>query len=128
MPLFDPEKGGGALVTLTYYGAEKVIPNYNVMGVAKAALEASVRYLAADIGAKNIRCNAISAGPVRTLAAMGISGFRDMLKLVADKAPLKRNVAADEVGKTALFLVSDLSSGITGETIHVDCGYSVMGM
>ncbi len=127
MPLFDPEKGG-ALVTLTYYGAEKVIPNYNVMGVAKAALEASVRYLAADIGAKNIRCNAISAGPVRTLAAMGISGFRDMLKLVADKAPLKRNVAADEVGKTALFLVSDLSSGITGETIHVDCGYSVMGM
>lgn len=127
LPLFDAEKGG-ALVTLTYYGAEKVIPNYNVMGVAKAALEASVRYLAADLGNKNIRCNSISAGPVRTLAAMGISGFRDMLKFVADRAPLKRNVHAEEVGKAALFLVSDLSSGITGETVHVDCGYNVMGM
>lgn len=119
---------GGSIVTLTYYGAEKVVPNYNVMGVAKAALEASVRYLAADLGDKNIRCNAISAGPVRTLAAMGISGFRDMLKNVADTAPLKRNVSAEEVGKTALFLASDLSSGITGEIIHVDCGYNVMGM
>lgn len=119
---------GGSIVTLTYYGAEKVVPNYNVMGVAKAALEASVRYLAADVGSKNVRVNAISAGPVRTLAAMGISGFRDMLKNVADTAPLKRNVQAEEVGKTALFLASDLSSGITGEVIHVDCGYNVMGM
>jgi enoyl-[acyl-carrier protein] reductase I len=119
---------GGSIVTLTYYGAEKVVPNYNVMGVAKAALEASVRYLAADLGDKGIRVNAISAGPVRTLAAMGISGFRDMLKTVADTAPLKRNVAAEEVGKAALFFVSGLSSGVTGEIMHVDCGYNVMGM
>ena len=119
---------GGSIVTLTYYGAEKVIPNYNVMGVAKAALEASVRYLAADLGNKNIRVNAISAGPVRTLAAMGISGFRDMLKYVADKTPLKRNIQAEEVGKTAFYFISDLSSGVTGEVIHVDCGYSIMGM
>ena len=119
---------GGSIVTLTYYGAEKVIPNYNVMGVAKAALEASVRYLAADLGEHNIRVNAISAGPVRTLAAMGITGFRDMLKLVEQKAPLKRNVEAQEVGTTALYFVSDLSSGVTGEVIHVDCGYSIMGM
>jgi enoyl-[acyl-carrier protein] reductase I len=119
---------GGSIVTLTYYGAEKVVPNYNVMGVAKAALEASVRYLAADLGSKNVRVNAISAGPVRTLAAMGISGFRDMLKNVADTAPLKRNVQAEEVGKSALFLASDLSSGVTGEILHVDCGYNVMGM
>ncbi|MBY0356430.1 MAG: enoyl-ACP reductase [Candidatus Obscuribacterales bacterium] len=119
---------GGSIVTLTYYGAEKVVPNYNVMGVAKAALEASVRYLAADLGEQKIRVNAISAGPVRTLAAMGISGFRDMLKHVADRAPLKRNVQADEVGKSALFLCSDLSSGVTGEVLHVDCGYSIMGM
>jgi enoyl-[acyl-carrier protein] reductase I len=119
---------GGSIVTLTYYGAEKVIPHYNVMGVAKAALEASVRYLAADLGDKKIRVNAISAGPVRTLAAMGIAGFRDMLKVVADRAPLKRNVQADEVGKSALYLTSDLSSGVTGEVIHVDCGYSIMGM
>jgi enoyl-[acyl-carrier protein] reductase I len=120
--------GGGSIVTLTYYGAEKVIPNYNVMGVAKAALEASVRYLAADLGEHNVRVNAISAGPVRTLAAMGISGFREMLKYVEQRAPLKRNVQAQEVGKTALYLVSDLSSGVTGEVVHVDCGYSVMGM
>lgn len=119
---------GGSIVTLTYYGAEKVVPNYNVMGVAKAALEASVRYLASDLGDKNVRVNAISAGPVRTLAAMGISGFREMLKNVADTAPLKRNVQAEEVGKAALFLASDLSSGITGEILHVDCGYNVMGM
>jgi enoyl-[acyl-carrier protein] reductase I len=119
---------GGSIVTLTYYGAEKVVPNYNVMGVAKAALEASVRYLAADLGSKNIRVNAISAGPVRTLAAMGISGFRDMLKHVADRTPLKRNVQAEEVGKTALYLASDLASGVTGEVIHVDCGYSIIGM
>lgn len=119
---------GGSIVTLTYYGAEKVVPNYNVMGVAKAALEASVRYLAADLGDRKIRVNAISAGPVRTLAAMGISGFRDMLKHVADRAPLKRNVQAEEVGKSALYLASDLSSGVTGEVLHVDCGYSIMGM
>jgi enoyl-[acyl-carrier protein] reductase I len=121
-------KDGGSITTLTYYGAEKVVPHYNVMGVAKAALEASVRYLAADLGDKNIRVNAISAGPVRTLAAMGIAGFRDMLKHVADKTPLKRNVQAEEVGKTALYLTSDLSSGVTGEIIHVDCGYSIIGM
>lgn len=119
---------GGSIVTLTYYGAEKVVPNYNVMGVAKAALEASVRYLAADLGEHGIRVNAISAGPVRTLAAMGISGFREMLKYVEQRAPLKRNVQAQEVGKTALYLVSDLASGVTGEVVHVDCGYSVMGM
>lgn len=122
------KENGGNIVTLTYYGAEKVIPNYNVMGVAKAALEASVRYLAADLGAHNVRVNAISAGPVRTLAAMGIAGFREMLKLVEQKTPLKRNVQSQEVGSTALYLVSDLSSGVTGEVIHVDCGYSIMGM
>ncbi len=121
-------KNGGSIVTLTYYGAEKVVPHYNVMGVAKAALESSVMYLAADLGDKNIRCNAISAGPVRTLAAMGISGFRDMLKLVEQRAPLKRNVQAEEVGNTALYLASGLSSGVTGEVIHVDCGYSIIGM
>ncbi len=121
-------KNGGSIVTLTYYGAEKVVPHYNVMGVAKAALEASVQYMAADLGEKNIRVNAISAGPVRTLAAMGIAGFREMLKVVEAKAPLKRNVSAEEVGKTALYLTSDLSSGVTGEVIHVDCGYSIMGM
>jgi enoyl-[acyl-carrier protein] reductase I len=121
-------KNGGSITTLTYYGAEKVVPHYNVMGVAKAALEASVRYLAADLGDKNIRVNAISAGPVRTLAAMGIAGFRDMLKHVAERTPLKRNVQAEEVGKTALYLASDLASGVTGEIIHVDCGYNVIGM
>jgi len=126
LPLLKPN--GGSIVTLTYYGAEKVVPNYNVMGVAKAALEASVRYLAADLGEHNVRVNAISAGPVRTLAAMGIAGFRDMLKYVEQRAPLKRNVQAQEVGKTALYLASDLASGVTGEVVHVDCGYSVMGM
>jgi len=125
MPLM---KNGGSIVTLTYYGAEKVVPHYNVMGVAKAALEASVQYMAADLGEKGIRVNAISAGPVRTLAAMGIAGLREMLKVVEQKAPLKRNVQAEEVGKTALYLASDLSSGVTGEVIHVDCGYSIMGM
>ena len=98
------------------------------MGVAKAALESSVRYLAADLGEKNIRVNAISAGPVRTLAAMGIAGFRDMLKFVASRAPLKRNVKAEEVGKTSLYLLSDLASGVTGEIIYVDCGYNIMAM
>ena len=119
---------GGSIVTLSYYGAEKVIPNYNVMGVAKAALEAPVRYLASDLGGHNIRVNAISAGPVRTLAAMGISGFRDMLKYVEQRTPLKRNVQADEVGKSALYFLSDLASGVTGEVLHVDCGYSIVGM
>lgn len=122
------EQNGGSMVTLTYYGSEKVVKNYNVMGVAKAALEASVRYLAADLGQSNIRVNAISAGPVRTLAAMGIAGFRDMLKYVEQRTPLKRNVQADEVGKTALYLSSDLASAVTGEIVHVDCGYSIMGL
>jgi enoyl-[acyl-carrier protein] reductase I len=118
---------GGAIVTLTYYGAEKVIPRYNVMGVAKAALEATVRYLANDLGPKHIRVNAISAGPIKTLASRGISGFGDMLKVQAERAPLKRNVDAAEVGATAAFLLSDAGSGITGETIYVDCGYNIMG-
>ena len=118
---------GGAIVTLTYYGAEKVVPRYNVMGVAKAALEASVRYLAYDLGPKNIRVNAISAGPIKTLASRGISGFGDMLKVQAERAPLKRNVDAAEVGATAAFLLSEAGSGITGETIYVDCGYNIMG-
>lgn len=119
---------GGSIVTMTYYGAEKVVPNYNVMGVAKAALEASTRYLAADLGKQNIRVNAISAGPINTLSARGVKNMGSLLGYVADKSPLKRNVTADEVGRTALFLVSDLSSGITGETIYVDCGYNIMGV
>jgi enoyl-[acyl-carrier protein] reductase I len=118
---------GGAIVTMTYYGAEKVVPKYNVMGVAKAALEASVRYLANDLGPKNIRVNAISAGPIKTLAARGISGLGEMLKSHAERAPLKRNVDPGEVGATAAFLLSEGGSGITGETIYVDCGYNVMG-
>src|SRR5213082_512808 len=118
---------GGGIVTLTYYGAEKVVPRYNVMGVAKAALEATVRYLAADLGPQKIRVNAISAGPIKTLAARGISGLGDMLKAHAERAPLKRNVETSEVGDTALYLSSDLSTGITGETIYVDCGYNIMG-
>ena len=118
---------GGSIVTLTYYGAEKVVPRYNVMGVAKAALEATVRYLANDLGPKNIRVNAISAGPIKTLASRGISGFGDMLKIQAERAPLKRNVDAAEVGATAAFLLSDAGSGITGETLYVDCGYNIMG-
>ncbi|PYT96496.1 MAG: NADH-specific enoyl-ACP reductase [Acidobacteria bacterium] len=118
---------GGGIVTLTYYGAEKVVPHYNVMGVAKAALEATVRYLANDLGPKAIRVNAISAGPIKTLAARGISGLSDMLKLHAERAPLKRNVDPSEVGGTAAFLLSDAGSGITGETIYVDCGYNIMG-
>jgi enoyl-[acyl-carrier protein] reductase I len=118
---------GGGIVTLTYYGAEKVVPKYNVMGVAKAALEASVRYLANDLGAKNIRVNAISAGPIKTLAARGISGLGEMLKSHAERAPLKRNVDPGEVGGAAAFLLSESGSGITGETIYVDCGYNIMG-
>jgi enoyl-[acyl-carrier protein] reductase I len=118
---------GGSIVTMSYFGAEKVVPKYNVMGVAKAALEASVRYLASDLGAKNIRVNAISAGPIKTLAARGISGLGDMLKAHAERSPLKRNVNPAEVGATAAFLLSDGASGITGETIYVDCGYNIMG-
>jgi len=117
----------GSVMTLTYYGAEKVVPHYNVMGVAKAALEASVRYLAYDLGRQKVRVNAISAGPIKTLAARGIAGFGEMLGVQAEKAPLQRNVEVDEVGSTALFLASDLSTGITGETIYVDCGYNIMG-
>ena len=118
---------GGSVMTLTYYGAEKVVPRYNVMGVAKAALEATVRYLANDVGPKRIRVNAISAGPIKTLAARGISHFSDMLKSQAERSPLKRNVEVEEVGSAALFLASDLSTGITGEVLYVDCGYNIMG-
>ena len=118
---------GGGIITMTYYGAEKVVPKYNVMGVAKAALEATVRYLAHELGPKNIRVNAISAGPIKTLAARGVSQLGEMLKAHAERAPLKRNVDPGEVGATATFLLSDGSSGITGETIYVDCGYNVMG-
>lgn len=119
---------GGSIITMTYYGAEKVVPHYNVMGVAKAALEASVRYLAADLGPNGIRVNAISAGPIKTLAAAGISGFRKMLTYVGERAPLRRNIDQDEVGRTALWLGSDLSSGVTGEVIYVDAGYHILGM
>lgn len=118
---------GGGIVTLSYFGAEKVVPRYNVMGVAKAALEASVRYLASDLGPKGIRVNAISAGPIKTLAARGISNLGDMLKAHADRSPLRRNVDPAEVGGTAAFLLSSAGSGITGETIYVDCGYNIMG-
>jgi enoyl-[acyl-carrier protein] reductase I len=119
---------GGSIVTMTFHGANKVYQGYNVMGVAKAALESSVRYLAADLGARKIRVNAISAGPIQTLAARGVSGLIGMLKHHAERAPLKRNVEPREVGNTALFLCSSLSSGITGETIYVDCGYNIMGI
>ena len=119
---------GGSLVTLTYYGAERVMPHYNVMGVAKAALEASVRYLATDLGPKNIRVNAISAGPIKTLAASGIGDFRYILKWNELNAPMDRNVTIEDVGKSGLYLLSDLGSGVTGEVHHVDCGYHVVGM
>jgi len=118
---------GGGMVTLTYYGAEKVVPKYNVMGVAKAALEATVRYLANDLGPRGIRVNAISAGPIKTLAARGVSQLGEMLKSHAERSPLKRNVDPAEVGGTAAFLLSRAGSGITGETLHVDCGYNIMG-
>jgi enoyl-[acyl-carrier protein] reductase I len=119
---------GSSILTLTYFGAEKVLPNYNVMGVAKAALEAGVRYLAADMGERGIRVNAISAGPVRTLSAAGITGFKDMMRHHAERAPLRRSVTADEVGRTAVFLASDLASAITGEIIHADAGYNILGI
>ena len=121
-------KDGGSLITLTYYGAEQVMPHYNVMGVAKAALEASVKYLAADLGKDNIRVNAISAGPIKTLAASGIGDFRFILKWNEYNAPLKRNVTIGDVGNAGLFLLSDLGSGVTGETLHVDSGYHTVGM
>jgi enoyl-[acyl-carrier protein] reductase I len=119
---------GGALLTLSYYGAEKWMPHYNVMGVAKAALEASVRYLAADLGTQNIRVNAISAGPIKTLAASGIGDFRYILKWNELNAPLRRTVTAEEVGDTAVYLLSDMSRGVTGEVHHVDAGYHIVGM
>jgi enoyl-[acyl-carrier protein] reductase I len=119
---------GGSIVTLTYLGAERVFPNYNVMGVAKAALECSVRYLASDLGPRNIRVNAISAGPVKTLAAKGIAGFSDILGVYRDRAPLRRNTESSEVGDTGLFLISDAARGITGEVLYVDGGYHIMGM
>jgi len=118
---------GGSVITLTYFGAEKVVPGYNVMGVAKASLEATVRYLANSLGPKNVRVNAISAGPIKTLAARGVGDFSQMLKNHADHAPLHRNVDVHEVGETALFLASSGSTGITGEVIYVDCGYNIMG-
>ena len=119
---------GGSIITMTYYGAEKVLPNYNVMGVAKAALEASVRYLAADLGPDGIRVNAISAGPIKTLSAAGVAGFRKMLHYVEERAPLRRNVDQEEVGRTALWLGSNLGSGVTGEVVYVDAGYHILGM
>jgi len=119
---------GGSILTLTYYGSTKVFPNYNVMGVAKAALEATVRYLAASLGAKNIRVNAISAGPIKTLAARGIGDFSKILDAVTERAPLHRNVDQLEVGGAALFLASDLASGITGEITYVDCGFNITGL
>jgi enoyl-[acyl-carrier protein] reductase I len=118
---------GGSVITMSYFGAEKVVPHYKVMGVAKAALEATVRYLAADLGKQNIRVNAISAGPIMTLAARGIGSLGEMLKYHADRAPLHRNTEQAEVGNTAVYLASDLSSGVTGEVIYVDSGYNIMG-
>jgi enoyl-[acyl-carrier protein] reductase I len=119
---------GGGIVAMSYYGAEKVIPHYNVMGVAKAALEASTRYLAYDLGPKKIRVNCISAGPVNTLAARGIAGFMEMLKHYETRSPLKRNILPDELGATGVFLASDGAAAITGQTLYVDCGYQIMGM
>jgi enoyl-[acyl-carrier protein] reductase I len=118
---------GGSIITMSYFGAEKVVPHYNVMAVAKAALECTVRYLAYELGKKKIRVNAISAGPLNTLAARGIAGFGEMRKSHAERAPLRRNVEVKEVGSTGVFLASDASSGITGEVIYVDCGYNIMG-
>jgi enoyl-[acyl-carrier protein] reductase I len=125
LPHFNP---GATVLTLSYYGAEKVIPNYNVMGVAKSALEATVRYLAADLGPDGFRVNAISAGPIRTLSASGIGNFRKLHKTFAETAPLRRNVTIEDVGNSALWLCSDLSSGVTGEVVYVDAGYNILGM
>lgn len=125
LPLMET---GGSIVTMSYYGAEKVVRNYNVMGVAKAALESSTRYLAADLGKHNIRVNAISAGPINTLSARGVKNMGTLLTHIGERSPLQRNVEAREVGNTALFLVSDLSTAITGETIYVDCGFNIIGI
>ena len=126
-PLME-KRGGGSVLTLSYLGSKRVFPNYNVMGVAKAALEASVRYLAADLGPRNIRVNAISAGPVKTLAAAGISGFSSILNVYKDRSPLRRNIETSEVGETAAFLLSDAGRGITGEVLMVDAGFHITGM
>jgi enoyl-[acyl-carrier protein] reductase I len=126
-PLME-RRGGGSIVALTYLGSDRVFPHYNVMGVAKAALESSVRYLAADLGPKNIRVNAVSAGPIKTLAAKGISGFSQILQVYPERAPLRRNVDAAEVAESAAFLLSDAAKGITGEVLMVDAGYSIAGM
>lgn len=125
-PLMEGRKG--SILSMTYYGSEKVVTNYNVMGVAKSALETSTMYLAADLGPRGIRINSISAGPVKTLAAMGISGFKAILEQVEKKSPLRRNITQEDVARTALYLLSDLASGVTGEIIHVDSGYSIMGL
>jgi enoyl-[acyl-carrier protein] reductase I len=122
------EGRGGSILTLSYYGAEKVVPNYNVMGVAKAALEATVRYLANDLGPKGIRVNAISAGPIKTLSAMGVADFSSILEKVAQKAPLRRTVTTEDVGHAGLFLLSPMANGVTGQVLYVDAGYSIMGM
>src|SRR5688500_1522976 len=127
VPLME-KRGGGSILTLTYLGSERVFPNYNVMGVAKAALEATVRYLAADVGPKNIRVNAVSAGPIKTLAAAGISGFSNILNIYKDRAPLRRNVDTVEVAEAGAFLLSDAGKGITGEVLLVDAGFHVTGM
>ena len=124
----DLMENGGSLLTLSYYGSERVMPHYNVMGVAKAALEASVRYLAVDLGAQGIRVNGLSAGPMKTLAASGIGDFRYILKWNQYNSPLKRNVTLDDVGGAAMYLLSDLASGVSGEIHHVDCGYNIVGM
>lgn len=124
-PLMNPH---GAVITMTYYGSQKVIPNYNIMGVAKAALEASVRYLAMDLGKHKIKINAISAGPIKTLAASGIAGFKEKLQHARDRAPLGENITQDEVAKTALYLASDLSNGVTGQVLYVDGGLSILGL
>jgi len=127
MPLFE-KRGGGAVVTLSYLGSQRVFPNYNVMGVAKAALEATVRYLASDVGPKGVRVNAVSAGPIKTLAAAGIKGFSNILHVYPDRAPLRRNVETSEVAEASAFLLSDAAKGITGEVLMVDAGYHVTGM
>ena len=127
LPLFE-KNGGGSVLTLTYHGAVKAVEGYNLMGVAKASLEASMRYLAANLGPKNVRVNALSAGPVNTLAARGIKGFTTMLKHHAEKAPLRRNVELEEVGNAGMFLLSPWASGITGEITYVDCGYNIVGL
>lgn len=127
LPLME-KSGGGNILALTYYGSEKVIPNYNIMGVAKSALESSIRYLAADLGEKNIRVNGISSGPIKTLAAAGINGFNYMLKYNEINSPLRKNITPEDNGRVALFLASELSSGITGEIVHLDSGFNIMGM